>query len=166
MTRLKLEEEVLFLFLTPIIICKLDLDLDLGLLWILDWVQGDRTWDQGLTKTFLFANISERLSYIGCYKFNNEEECPCTFNQDLGLTNKLDTWDSGTKMTIGKCVRHCRGLGTSFAAIDKWICFCMNKWPLESLKESNSLCPDKCTGEPEARWNCGGFWRVSVYSIR
>ena len=118
---------------------------------------------------FLFANISERLSYIGCYKFHNEDtnDCsPCTFNPNLGLNNALDTRDPPDTMTIGKCVRHCKGLGSSFAAIDKFICFCMNKWPLESLKVSNSLCPDKCIGETGARWNCGGFWRVSVYSIR
>ena len=117
---------------------------------------------QGLYLVYtLFINISEKMFYVGCYDYypNN----PLTPN--LGLT------DSGIQrslesMTIGKCIKQCRGHGQKFVALDYGNCWCSNKWPHEPLKMSDSLCYRKCGGEQGESWTCGGGWMVSVYSIR
>ena len=106
-------------------------------------------------------SISDKLFYTGCYNFKHENEH--RKNPDFELTN---VFDDHQQMTIGKCMRHCRGFGKSFVGLDKWACYCTNKWPLEPKKLLDSDCNAKCTGELGARWNCGGGWKLSVYSIQ
>ena len=102
-----------------------------------------------------FTSILEGLFYVGCYNYSS------SFPQDLELGNEI----TSSVMTLRQCIKHCRGLGKSYGALDKGRCWCSDLWPLESLQMSDSLCPDKCRGEPGAGWTCGGWWRISVYSL-
>ena len=116
---------------------------------------------QGLYLVYtLFINISEKMFYVGCYNCHpNDTLTPWI---TLGLTSKQQS----PSMTLGKCIKHCRGHGQKFVALDYGMCWCLNKWPHEPLKLSDSHCKRKCIGEQAASWTCGGGWRASVYSIR
>ena len=78
------------------------------------------------------------MFYVGCYNCHpNDTVTPWI---TLGLTNK----QQAPSMTLGKCIKHCRGHGQRFVALDKGGCFCSDKWPQERLKLLDSLCLDKC----------------------
>lgn len=94
--------------------------------------------------------VNAHAAYLGCYIDKPERDLPKAFK------------DSNA-MTTAACIRHCaakgyRYAGTQFARQ----CFCGNSYGRYGRAAAKE-CNYKCSGN--ARQNCGGYWRNSIYKL-